>query len=132
VVGAALAYGPQALQIAVTVKLARALWIVPVAFGIGLATKKEKDGAQGKRPWFILGFLIAAALATYVPFLHVPALWVARAAKQGLVLTLFLIGAGLTPATLRKVGARPFLHGLLLWVIIACATLAAVMAGILR
>ncbi|NTV73545.1 MAG: putative sulfate exporter family transporter [Holophaga sp.] len=132
VVGAALSYGRQALQIAVTVKLARALWIVPVAFGIGLATKREPGAAKGKRPWFILGFLIAAALATYVPILHIPAQWVARGAKQGLVLTLFLIGAGLTPATLRKVGVRPFLHGLLLWVIIGSASLAAVLAGILR
>jgi len=132
VVGAALSYGKEALQIAVTVKLARALWIVPVAFGIGLLRHREKGGVKGKRPWFILGFLAAAALATYVPALHVPATWVALAAKQGLVLTLFLIGAGLTPETLRKVGVRPFLHGLLLWVLIGSASLGAIVAGVLR
>jgi len=131
VVGAALSYGQKALQIAVTVKLARALWIVPVAFGIGLL-RREKGEAKGKRPWFILGFLATAALATYVPILHVPAQWIARGAKQGLVLTLFLIGAGLTPATLRKVGVRPFLHGLLLWVIVASLSLVAVLTGWLR
>ena len=132
VVGAALAYGAKALQIAVTVKLARALWIVPVALGIGMLRKGPATAGKGKRPWFILGFLAAAALATYVPPLHVPALWLARGARQGLVLTLFLIGAGLTPETLRRVGVRPFLHGLLVWVLIGTASLAAILAGTVK
>ncbi len=131
VVGAALSYGPKALEIAVTLKLARALWIVPVALGIGLV-RKEGGKAKGKRPWFILGFLVAAALATYVPVLHQPGVMVARVARQGLVLTLFLIGSGLTAETLRKVGLRPFLHGLLLWILVGGATLGAVLAGLLH
>jgi len=131
VVGAALSYGKQALDVAVTIKLARALWIVPVALGIGLL-RRERGQAKGKRPWFVLGFLAAAALATYVPALHAPGAWVARGARQGLVLTLFLIGAGLTRETLRKVGLRPFLHGLLLWIIVGGASLGAVKAGLLR
>ena len=129
VVGAAMTFGAKALSIAITVKLARALWIVPVALAIGAFRKKTPGSVPGKRPWFILGFLVAAALATYVPPLHVPALWVARGAKQGLVLTLFLIGAGLTPETLRKVGVRPFLHGLVLWLVIGSLSLGAIKAG---
>jgi len=101
VVGAGLAYGPRALEVATTVKLARALWIVPVSLAIGFCWKrKDASGVAGRgkarKPWFILGFLVAAALATYVPVLHAPGQILARVAKQGLVLTLFLIGANLT------------------------------------
>jgi len=133
VVGAALSYGPKALEIATTVKLARALWIVPVAFGLGVLHRRR--GAAGsaapvRKPWFVLGFLVAAALATYVPALQVPARWLARGAKQGLVLTLFLIGSAMTREALRRVGVRPFLHGLALWIIVGSLSLGAVLAGL--
>ena len=131
VVGAALAYGHKALEVAVPVKLARVLWIVPVAMGLGLIRKEGLGTTKGHRPWFILGFLVAAGLATHLPALRVPARWIARGAEQGLVLTLFLVGAGLTPQTLRKIGVRPFLHGMLLWGLVGVASLGAVLAGVL-
>jgi hypothetical protein len=59
------AYGAiRALEISTTVKLTRALWIVPVTLVVGSLWKNDGDGEQGKqkvkRPWFILGFLAAA------------------------------------------------------------------------
>lgn len=135
VVGAAKDYGPQALLVATTTKLARALWIVPLTLGLGAWAARQGASGQGKpkRPWFILGFLGMAALATYVPpylpaSTHVAA-WITALAKRGLVLTLFLIGAGISREALRRVGFRPFLQGLLLWIAVGGGTLAAIQWG---
>ncbi len=131
VVGAGLAYGPQALAEATTVKLARALWIVPISFAVGLLWHRGRHHhtivkAKGKKPWFILGFLLAAALATYVPVLHAPGHVVAQVAQRSLVLTLFFIGANLTRDAIRKVGPRPFLMGVTLWMLVAGISLAVI------
>jgi uncharacterized integral membrane protein (TIGR00698 family) len=128
VVGAGLAYGPQALAVATTVKLARALWIIPLTLSIAAVRQRampaEDSAAPAvKRPWFILGFLIAAALFTYLPVLHPAAPYVTGVAKRGLTLTLFFIGAGLSPAALRRVGVRPLLLGLTLWGLVAGVSL---------
>ena len=135
VVGAGLAYGPRALEVATTVKLARALWIVPVSLGVGAlwnrGTQSTEPRPQAKKPWFILGFLVAAALATFVPALHAPGQLLARIAKQGLVLTLFLIGANLTREALRKVGARPFVLGVSLWVVVSVVSVLAIRAHLI-
>lgn len=130
VVGAALAYGPSALQIATTVKLARALWIIPLTLGIAaLRARKEGGGTAAiKLPWFILGFLLAAGLFTYVPALQPVGAYVTAVAKRGLVLTLFFIGANLSPQALRSVGVRPLLLGLTLWVLVASVSLGALLA----
>ena len=130
VVGAALQFGDRALEVGTTVKLARALWIVPLT--VGISWWRERSGQEAatstpKRPWFILGFVAAAALVTYVPSLEQPGKWVELAARRTLVLTLFLIGAGLTRETLREVGARPFAQGLLLWVLVASASLGSIL-----
>lgn len=132
VVGAAMQYGVHALQIATTVKLARALWIVPVAFAIGSfwsGDSDEKTTGKAKRPWFILGFVLAAAIVTWVPRLQSAGHAVAFGATRALVLTLFLIGAGLTKATLQSVGLKPFLHGFLLWIVVGSSTLGAILMG---
>ena len=135
VVGAGLAYGPRALEVATTVKLARALWIVPLTFGFGWVQARREAGSADappvKKPWFIAGFLAMAALATFVPTLHAPGHYVAAAARRVLVLTLFLIGAGLSREALRSVGLRPFLQGLLLWLIVGSLGLGAVKLGLL-
>ncbi len=135
VVGAGLAYGPRALEVATTVKLARALWIVPLTLVIGWVVARRQPSAPDappvKKPWFIAGFLAMAALVTFVPGLHAPGHLVALAARRALVLTLFLIGAGLSREALRSVGARPFLQGLLLWVLVGSLGLGAVKLGLL-
>ncbi len=133
VVGAGLAYGPRALEVATTVKLARALWIVPLTLAIGwiVARRQEAppDAPPMKKPWFILGFLVVAALVTFLPALSVPGHIIALAARRVLVLTLFLIGASLSRSALREVGLRPFLLGLLLWLIVGSMGLGAVRLG---
>jgi uncharacterized membrane protein YadS len=126
VVGATAKYGAQALMIGTTIKLARALWIVPVAFAIALM-RKEKT--QIKWPWFILLFCLAAVAGTYLPafgslYPHLSAL-----GKTGLTVTLYLIGTGLSVSTLKKVGVRPLLQGILLWAIVATLSLALIRFG---
>lgn len=135
VVGAASQYGKEALEVATTVKLARALWIVPLAFLIGAVRARREGGSGGrsggKKPWFVLGFLVAAAIATYVPAAGAVGPMIARGARQSLVLTLFLIGANLSRGALRAVGVRPLVMGVLLWVAVASATLGAIRAGLI-
>ncbi|QDK38773.1 YeiH family protein [Bdellovibrio sp. NC01] len=133
VVGASLQYGAHALEVGTTVKLARALWIVPVTFLFGYiyakgAAKTAVD-AKPKRPWFILGFLIAAAVVTYIPQLRPAGHVVNEIAKRALVVTLFLIGTNLTKETLAQVGIKPLIQGVMLWVTIASATLGAIVMG---
>jgi uncharacterized integral membrane protein (TIGR00698 family) len=126
VVGAAAKYGASALAIATTVKLARALWIVPLA----LATAVVR-GAKAKIewPWFIGLFCVAAVCNTYLPGgAHVYSVAV-KIAKMGLTATLFLIGSGISIATIKEVGHRPFLQGILLWLIISVGSLWLIRAG---
>lgn len=134
VVGAGSAYGPEALLVATTTKLARALWIVPLTLALGawVARSEHRSGAPraaAKRPWFILGFLAAAAVVTYLPGAQVPGGWVMALARRSLVLTLFLLGCGINREALAKVGPRPFLQGVLLWILVGAGTLGALHAG---
>lgn len=131
VVGSTLQYGPHALEVGTTVKLARALWIVPVTLFFGYLVSRKQQSAAGKTkfPWFILGFLLAAALVTWIPQLQAPGKFVNELAKRLLVVTLFLIGANLTRDTLRSVGVRPLIQGVLLWIIVGGLTLAAIVLG---
>jgi uncharacterized integral membrane protein (TIGR00698 family) len=132
VVGAALQYGREALATATTVKLARALWIVPVTLALGLLRRREGDRIRASRPpWFILGFVAAAAAATYLPALRPAGLALAAVAQRALVVTLFLIGLGLSRASLRAVGARPLVLALGLWVAMGAGTLAAIRSGLI-
>lgn len=135
VVGATLQYGPDALQVGTTVKLARALWIVPLAFAAGRLFARTGDAdakAPVQRPWFILGFVIVAAIVTWIPAMQDAGHIVEAGAKRLLVLTLFLIGTSLTSASLKAVGVRPLAQGLLLWIVVATTTLAAVVTGLVH
>ena len=136
VVGATLQYGPEALAIGTTVKLARAIWIIPVAMIIGfIRSKTQKAAVQKqklKKPWFILGFIIAAALVTWVPPLAPLGHDIESIAKKLMVLTLFLIGSSLNRETIKSVGIKPLIQGFLLWVTMAGGSLAAVYYGIIR
>lgn len=132
VVGAAAKYGALALMIGTTVKLARALWIVPVS--IGVATLFRYRGASKKRasiklPWFIALFCLAAVMKTYVPFFDFAYSKVHHLGELGLAVTLFLIGTGITRHTLREVGIRPMLQGVVLWMIVGSLSLACILKG---
>ena len=120
VVGAAAKYGAEALAVATTVKLARALWIVPVSIGTAMVR-----GAKAKIqwPWFIGLFCLAAVYNTYLPAgAHAYSIAV-RVAKIGLTATLFLIGSGISVETVKRVGHRPLLQGILLWLLVLVGSL---------
>ena len=121
VVGAASKYGPEALQIATTVKLARALWIIPIALITSVIFKSKSS--KLKIPYFIGLFILAMIANTYVPQTAVIAPHLVSIAKIGLTVTLFLIGAGLNLNTLKTVGLKPLLQGISLWIFIAIGTL---------
>ena len=126
VVGASAKYGSQALQIATTVKLTRALWIVPLAM---LTAYFAKSRAKIQLPWFILFFCLAAVAYTYVPQGHILYAILSNLGRIGLTVVLFLIGTGLSKETLQRVGARPFLQGVTLWVVVALVSLMAIRTG---
>lgn len=130
VVGASAAYGQEALAIATTVKLARALWIAPVALLFAVIYNKKNGGSKTKIvvPWFIFLFLAATAFRSYAPSFIIPSIFdsLVNLAKAGMTVTLFLIGASLSRATLRAVGVRPLLQGVILWIVIMMTGLLAV------
>lgn len=125
VTAAAAAYGSEALNIATTIKLTRALWIIPIT----LAFSVYKSGKAGKVkiPWFIAGFILASLLFTHVEFLHAYALSFAPLAKAGFSLTLFLLGITFDFNMMKTVSKRPVLFGLLLWIFVSVACLIYVM-----
>lgn len=124
VVGATARYGPVALAVGTTVKLARALWIVPLSVVTALTLKSK---ARIQWPWFILLFCIAAVLNTVLPAFNPAFAAFSRLGRIGLTVTLFLIGTGLNKETLKKVGVRPLLQGVTLWIIVGTATLALIL-----
>jgi uncharacterized membrane protein YadS len=126
VVGAAAAYGGLALAIGTTVKLTRALWIMPSALLAAWFTKSE---GKAKFPLFVIGFIAAAAIKTALP--QFEQLWhpLNSIAKQSLVVTLFLIGSGLTREVLGKTGIKPLAQGVTLWIIVSVASAAAILSG---
>ena len=121
VVGAASKFGNRALEIATTVKLARALWIIPVTFFSSLLFRTK--GAKIKIPYFIGLFVVAIILNTYVPFIQKIAPYIIQISKAGLTVTLFLIGCGLSKKVLVSVGVKPVVQGLILWLLIATLAL---------
>ena len=131
VVGASMQFGAESLAVGTTVKLARALWIIPLTLVLARFWRRESaaSGEKPARPWFILGFLGVAALVTWVPVLQPAGQVVSTVARQVLVATLFLVGAGVSREALKAVGARPIVLGVVLWVIVASATFAGVSAG---
>ena len=144
VVGATARYGPQALEIGTTVKLVRALWIVPVALITASITRRlatrERIPATGNThgsqpaepaihwPWFILLFLLAAVANTFLPAGRPLYSTLTHLGHNGLTAVLFLIGTGITRASLQRAGWRPMLQGVLLWIVVATASLLAIRA----
>jgi uncharacterized integral membrane protein (TIGR00698 family) len=126
VVGATAKFGALALAVGTTVKLARALWIVPVSVATAVAKKSK---ARIQWPWFIGLFCLAALANTYLPLFHATYPVLNKLGKTGLTVTLFLIGTGLSKETLRRVGIRPLAQGVLLWTIVALGSLGMIRLG---
>lgn len=147
VVGAGFQYGPQALEVGTTVKLARALWIVPVTLFLSCfiapVAEGEKRAVKFKVPWFIPGFLIAAAIVTWLPaligndqaasqYIIKGGSFIKDISQFLMVTTLFLIGSNLSREKLKELGLKPVLHGVILWIILSTAWCAAIAAGIVN
>ena len=141
VVGASAAYGKEALEQATILKLTRALWIVPLVLAAaawhrrrlaaravldasGQAFARTAPAAKPALPWFIGLFVLASAARAAMPSGAGVFDVLNAAARRGLVVSLLLIGAGLTRATLAKVGVRPLVQAVVVWGVVACATLA--------
>lgn len=123
VVGAGAAYGEEALEVATTIKLTRALWIIPLALVTSFIFKG--DGKKVSIPWLILFFVVAIVVNTYL-LQGVPEVGhaISGFARKGLTITLFFIGASLSRDVIKQVGIRPLIQGVMLWVIISLSTLA--------
>ena len=123
VVGAGAAYGEEALQVATTIKLTRALWIIPLALVTSVIFKN--GGKKISIPWFILWFIVAILLNTYVldsdPEIGKV---ISGLARKGLIITMFFIGASLSTDVLKSVGVKPLIQGVLLWIVISVSSLA--------
>ena len=132
VVGAAATYGEQALAEATVLKLARALWIVPLVVGFLVFARRE-EGRAGRITWplFVALFVLAAGLRTTLPALENQFDILAGVARRGLVLVLFLIGSGLGMTMLRSLGWRPLAHAAVLWLLVSSVALALVCSGLL-
>ena len=128
VVGAGAAYGEEALQVATTIKLTRALWIIPLALATSFIFKSE--GKKVSIPWFILWFIVAILINTYL-LDSVPEVGktISGLARKGLIITMFFIGASLSTDVLKAVGVKPLVQGVLLWLVISIGSLAYILWG---
>ena len=125
VVGAAAKFGPDALQLATTVKLARALWIIPVALGTAALFKTGRGNIT--IPYFIGLFILAMIAHTYLPVIEPVSQVLVHLSHIGLTLTLFLIGAGLSGKVIRAVGWKPMMQGIILWLLVSTISLYAIL-----
>lgn len=125
VVGAGAAYGEEALKVATTVKLTRALWIIPMAIATTFIFRKK--GKKISIPWFILFFILAMLANTWLDIPAAVSSGIVTCSKHALSATLFLIGCGISVQSIRNTGIRPFALGISLWIIISLATLAVTM-----
>lgn len=129
VVGAGAKYGLIALSVATTVKLGRALWILPMSV-VTAAIRRTKSQIQ--YPWFILFFVLAAVLNSYIPSGEHLYPYFTTFGKVGLTVTLYLIGTNISRSTIKAVGVRPLLQGFVLWILIATLSLLLIRAGIVK
>ena len=122
VVGAGAAYGEEALQVATTIKLTRALWIIPLALITAVIFKNESKKIS--IPWFILWFVVAIILNTYLlDSMPMVGKIISGVARKGLIITMFFIGASLSTDVLKAVGIKPLIQGVLLWIVISVSSL---------
>ncbi len=128
VVGAASKYGAEALIVGTTVKLARALWIVPLAL---ITAAVKRSNSKVKLPWFILFFCLAAVINTYVPQTAHFSRTLFTLGRYGLTATLFLIGSSISRTALKTVGWRPLAQGVVLWILVALTSLYFIHRGII-
>lgn len=121
VVGAGAAYGEEALKVATTVKLTRALWIIPMAIATTFIFRTK--GKKITIPWFIIIFILAMLANTYLNIPQALSTGIVTCSKHALSATLFLIGCGISIQSIKNVGVRPFALGITLWAVISVVSL---------
>ncbi|HKJ43518.1 MAG TPA: putative sulfate exporter family transporter [Sunxiuqinia sp.] len=121
VVGAGASYGPKALEVATTVKLTRALWIIPLAILLSVTQKEEKK-SRVKIPWFILLFVLALLASHFLPAWQPTFAHLSWLGKRGMVIALLLIGANMSINQMKKAGKKSFLLGIILWFLIGTSS----------
>jgi uncharacterized integral membrane protein (TIGR00698 family) len=121
VVAASSLFGSKSLEVATTLKLTRALWIIPVTLVMGLIWKRSEK--KFTFPWFILGFLSSSVAFTFLPGLEPLKQPFLLFSKNGFAITLFLIGLGFDFRKMKEIGLRPFIFGLFLWILVSCLSL---------
>lgn len=129
VVGAASKFGEEALEIATTVKLTRALWIIPITLFFALISR-EKGHKKIQIPWFIFLFIGATLITTYLPQGELVYKWIKTASKHGLILTLYFIGSSLSLDDIKSIGYKPIIQGVLLWIIISIVSVIVILKAI--
>ena len=128
VVGAAAAYGEEALKVATTVKLTRALWIIPLSVvSIFIFRRKKGEKTRISIPWFIFLFILAMLANSFIGIPEALGKGISIFSHKALSVTLFLIGTGLSVDSIKKTGIKPVLLGIVLWILISVASLAAVL-----
>lgn len=137
VVGATMQYGVNALRVGTTIKLARAVWIIPLTFFLSWAfrniRKNNNSEQKVKRPWFILGFILSSCLFSFLTsnypnlvFVRDGVEWIG---KKGLVITLFFIGLNINLKSIKEMGFRPAILGVVLWVFVLSLSALAISKG---
>lgn len=129
VVGAGAAYGKEALEVATTIKLTRALWIIPLALLTSYIYKSDRRKIA--IPWFIIWFVVAIVVNTYL-LSDMPQIgqFVSSIARKLLILTMFFIGASMSKDAIKTVGIKSLFLGIILWLVISVVSLAYIVYGI--
>lgn len=135
VVGASMQYGPEALEVGTVIKLARALWIVPVAIALSVYISQVESGEEAKPkiklPWFILAFIAGAALVSYVPVLRPAGEMIEMCGRHILVLALFFVGANFSKDIGGALSASPIIQGVVLWAVVSAVSLWVIALGVI-
>ncbi|MBE9488024.1 MAG: putative sulfate exporter family transporter [Bacteroidetes bacterium] len=128
VVGAGKMYGEEALKVATTIKLTRALWVIPLSIVSSFIFKNENGGKKSiSIPWFIVLFIFAMIINTYFPINETLSSIIYTFSHKSLSLTLFLIGSTLSISSIKKVGSRPIIMGVILWILISVVSLSVIL-----
>lgn len=125
VVGAATKYGDEALKIASVTKMIRVLWIIPLSLALVFGFKENRESF--KIPSFIIGFLVASCLFSFLPQFKEYYTFVYKISKQIMVLSLFLIGSSISFESFKKVGISVILQASTVWIAICLLSLYYVM-----
>lgn len=136
VVGSCLAYGPQALMVGTTIKLVRALWIIPVSLIIAVIYSRKNHSETGhgktKKPWFIFWFILASLSVTIFPELKSIGTHLKEFGESLFIVALFLIGYNVSFKSIKSVGARVLIQAVSLWTIVSILVITALKTGLLH